>query len=190
MIYFTADTHFYHENIIRLCQRPFEDVQTMNEMLIENWNSCVTDNDEIYILGDLVYKGKGREANEILKALKGKKYLIRGNHEKYLDDPAFKTAAFEWVKDYYVLFWQKRKFVLCHYPIFEWEGYFHDSIHLYGHVHNGGGNAEYQERFRQLGSRAINVGVDVQGYRPVSINQVIEMADSPDGGRATQDKEK
>jgi calcineurin-like phosphoesterase family protein len=70
------------------------------------------------------------------------------------------------------------------------DDYFHDSIHLYSHVHNGGRNAEYQERFKQLGSRAVNVGVDVQDYRPMNINRIIEMADSPDGDRATQNKEK
>jgi calcineurin-like phosphoesterase family protein len=76
MIYFTADTHFWHSNIIRICGRPFADVETMNNVLIENWNSRATDQDEIYILGDFVFKGKGREANDILKALNGKKYLI------------------------------------------------------------------------------------------------------------------
>jgi calcineurin-like phosphoesterase family protein len=177
MIYFTADTHFWHENIIRICGRPFTDVEAMNNALIENWNARVTDEDEIYILGDFVFKGKGREANEILKALKGKKYLIRGNHEKYLDDPAFNKTAFAWVKDYYLLIHQKRKFVLFHYPILEWDGFFYDAVHLYGHVHNGSGKPGYMEQFRRLGKRAINVGVDVRGFRPVSIEEVITLAD-------------
>jgi calcineurin-like phosphoesterase family protein len=177
VIYFTADTHFWHENIIRLCRRPFAGIEAMNNALIENWNGRVTDEDEIYILGDFVFKGKGREANDILKRLKGKKYLIRGNHEKYLDDSIFDKTAFAWVKDYYLLIYQKRKFVLFHYPILEWDGFFHDAIHLYGHVHNGGGKSGYMEQFRQLGKRAVNVGVDVRGFRPVSIDEVITLAD-------------
>ncbi|MDR0877010.1 MAG: hypothetical protein LBN21_03070 [Treponema sp.] len=104
--------------------------------------------------------------------------LIRGNHEKYLDDQVFRLDAFEWVKDYYVLDYQKRKFILFHYPILEWDSYFHDSIHLYGHIHNGGGNAEYQKKFQALGRRAINVGVDVQNYHPVSIQDIIKVADT------------
>ena len=52
MIYFTADTHFCHSNIINLSNRPFRDIDTMNKQLIQNWNAYVTDRDEIYILGD------------------------------------------------------------------------------------------------------------------------------------------
>jgi len=44
----------------------------------------MTCNDEIYVLGDFLYKGDGRKADELLSRLKGKKYLIKGNHEKYL----------------------------------------------------------------------------------------------------------
>ncbi len=136
MIYFTADTHFYHSNVINLNNRPFKNLDDMHRSLIRNWNSYISDRDEIYILGDLIHKGNGMEANEILKKLKGKKYLIRGNHDKYVNDENFNTQQFEWIKDYYVLDYKKRKFVLFHYPILEWDGYFRDSIHLYGHVHN------------------------------------------------------
>ena len=77
MIYFTSDTHFCHSNIITLCKRPFQDLNHMHKLLIKNWNSCVTDKDEIYILGDFVAHGTGKAANEILGKLKGKKFLIK-----------------------------------------------------------------------------------------------------------------
>jgi calcineurin-like phosphoesterase family protein len=175
MVYFTADTHFCHSNIINLCKRPFSNIDQMNKTLIQNWNSCVTARDEIYILGDLIFKGTGIEANEIIKKLNGKKYLIKGNHDKFIEDNNFNKNSFEWIKDYYVLNYQKMKFVLFHYPIFEWEGYFGDSIHLYGHVHNSGNNYEQQKRFELLGKRAINVGVDVNDYYPIGIEQIIKM---------------
>ena len=57
MIYFTADTHFCHSNIIGSCGRSFEKVGEMNRTLIENRNSYVTARDEVYILGDFLYKG-------------------------------------------------------------------------------------------------------------------------------------
>jgi len=98
MIYFTADTHFCHSNIIGSCYRPFENVGEMNRALIDNWNNFVTARDEVYILGDFLYKGTGREANKILSQLKGRKYLIKGNHEKYLSDPEFRQETFEWFK--------------------------------------------------------------------------------------------
>jgi calcineurin-like phosphoesterase family protein len=63
--------------------------------------------------------------------------------------------------------------ILFHYPILEWEGYFGDTIHLYGHVHNSGNNMERQKYFEILGKRAVNVGVDVNNYFPINIKNVI-----------------
>jgi len=175
MIYFIADTHFCHSNIISLCKRPFSNVEEMNKTLIQNWNSCVNAKDEIFILGDFIYKGTGIEANEIIEKLTGTKYLIKGNHDIFIDDVNFNKSNFKWIKDYFVLNYQKIKFILFHYPIFEWEGYFGDSIHLYGHVHNSGNNYEQQKRFNILGKRAVNVCVDVNNYYPISIEQIIKM---------------
>jgi calcineurin-like phosphoesterase family protein len=101
--------------------------------------------------------------------------LIRGNHDKFIDENDFDKSNFEWIKDYYVLNYQKIKFILFHYPIFEWEAYFRDSIHLYGHVHNSGGNRGQQKRFELLGKRAVNVGVDVHKFYPVSIEKIVKM---------------
>jgi calcineurin-like phosphoesterase family protein len=175
MIYFTADTHFCHFNIIKYCARPFSTIEEMHDILINNWNFCVKNSDEIYILGDFLFKGNGIDANNVLKRLNGKKYLIKGNHDKFLDDKSFDQNNFEWVKDYYVLKNNQKKYVLFHYPIFEWDGYFNDQIHLYGHVHNCGNNLERYERFKILGKKAINVGVDLHNFSPLSIETINKM---------------
>ena len=156
----------------------------MNSEMISRWNSYVTDHDEVYILGDFMYKGNGRDANEILSRLKGKKYLVRGNHEKYLDDPQFRQGAFEWVKDYYVLKYEGGlHIVLFHYPMLSWYGSHHGSIHLYGHVHNSGEqHPDFGEKLEMLGKRAINVGVDVNDFYPVSIKAVMDKAKAGEDG--------
>jgi calcineurin-like phosphoesterase family protein len=179
MIYFTADTHFCHSNIIWSCGRPFDTVEEMNETLIQNWNSYVTGRDEIYILGDFAYKAAGLQVNTILSRLKGKKYLVKGNHEKYLSTPEFRPEAFEWIKDYYLLVYEKVKFALFHYPMLSWDGSHHGSFHLYGHVHNSGiKHPEFGEKLKLLGTRAINVGVDVNNFYPVSIQQVMNQVEN------------
>ena len=56
-IFFTSDTHFHHDNIIRFCNRPFKDVYHMDEELIKRWNEKVGPDDIIYHLGDFAWGG-------------------------------------------------------------------------------------------------------------------------------------
>ncbi|MGL4668395.1 MAG: metallophosphoesterase family protein [Saezia sp.] len=176
MIYFISDTHFCHSHIIELCGRPFHSVHEMHQVLISNWNSRITEKDEVYILGDFLYKGSGNDANQILECLQGKKYLIRGNHDQFLDAPDFNQKHFEWVKDYFVLSYEGRKFILFHYPILEWQGFFGDSIHLYGHVHNSSKSPLQKARFDILGKNAVNVCVDANNFSPLSIREILRKA--------------
>jgi calcineurin-like phosphoesterase family protein len=135
MLYLTSDHHFFHANSIRMSGRPFADVGEMNAALIANWNAVVSKDDEVYILGDFAYKCSGKQASDTLKKLKGRKYLIRGNHEKYLTYSDFDPSAYEWVKDYHVLDYKDARFILFHYPILEWAHYHRKSAHCHGHLH-------------------------------------------------------
>lgn len=80
MIYFIADTHFYHENIIKYCNRPFKNSKQMNEYIVNKWNSVVTKDDIVYHLGDVGF-GSTDELKELVGRLNGTKILIRGNHD-------------------------------------------------------------------------------------------------------------
>ena len=172
MIYFTSDLHFYHEKIIHHCRRPFADVQDMNERLIENWNRTVGPDDEVYILGDVTMKGP-EQAFAVLSRLSGKKYLIRGNHDYFIDNPEWQNYSwvFQWVKDYHELIWNNQKFVLFHYPIAEWAGFYNGSIHLHGHQHN---KAVYNYQQLQTGLKRYDVGVDANGFKPVNIEHIVK----------------
>ncbi len=76
MVFFTADTHFGHENVIRFTERPFSSAQEMDEALIANWNARVHGGDKVYILGDMFFRHPDPES--ILIRLKGQKHLIIG----------------------------------------------------------------------------------------------------------------
>lgn len=169
MVYFTADMHFGHEKIIRHTGRPFINAEEMDNALIRRWNQRVSPEDEVYILGDITMKGPEYAAG-MIGQLKGKKYLIKGNHDKFADNPGFNRALLEWIKDYYELEWKGQRFVLFHYPIQEWNGYFKGSICLHGHQHN---KESYNLANLANGIRRYDVGVDANGMEPVSIEQII-----------------
>lgn len=168
MIFFVSDLYLGHANIISHCHHPFRDVHMMDRGLIANWNARVSSGDEVYILGDFSL-ASGVETNAYLHQLNGRKFLIRGNHEKYLDDAVFDDLAFEWVRDYYELHTEGELFILFHYPILEWHR-IKTAFQLHGHQHNP---AHYNHSQRTLGQRRYDVGVDANSYQPVSIKEII-----------------
>lgn len=170
MIYFTADLHFYHDNIIRIKNRPFPNSEKMNQALINNWNKTVNANDEVYILGDVTMKG-AEYAKEVLGQLRGRKYLIKGNHDRYINQEGFDSSIFVWIKDYHEMIYKNKGFVLFHYPIEEWNHFFRGSIHLHGHQHNA---AIYNYMNLEKGLRRFDVGVDANNMTPVSIDYILE----------------
>ena len=93
MIYFTADLHLGHNAIIGMQDRPFETVEQMNKALIDNYNAIVRKNDTVYILGDICHRVTVDKANEFISKLKGKKILIKGNHDKVYDPELFEDIC-------------------------------------------------------------------------------------------------
>ncbi len=168
--FYIADTHFGHDNIIRLCNRPFKNAEEMDKVLIENWNSVVTDKDDVYILGDFAYRFEQGKLQQYLESLKGRKYMILGNHDKDIRRNAH-NDAFVWVKDYADISDNGRRVILSHYPMVEWNGFFRGSIHLYGHIHNNVDNAAYSIMSKI--ANAYNVGADILDYTPRTLDEVI-----------------
>lgn len=94
MRFFTADQHFGHANILKFQPenrvdgrgRPFKSVGHMDDFLVQRWNEVVSEGDEVYCVGDFSYKAN--TTREVLPRLKGRKFLIVGNH-----DPFFKRVV-------------------------------------------------------------------------------------------------
>lgn len=166
MIYLTSDLHFGHKNIIKLTNRPFSDVEKMNETLIKNWNNTIKPQDTIYILGDLCFKMTLEESHKIIQRLNGKKILIRGNHDKQYDEGLFQDIC-----DYKELKYNKQLFILSHYPFEEWNHFFSGAIHLHGHQHN---HSDYNYKMKLKGLKRYDVGVDANQFKPVNIEEIIE----------------
>lgn len=164
-IFFTADTHFGHKNIIRHCGRPFASIDEMNDAFITNWNKSVRPTDSVYHLGDFAVL-RPEKAKELADRLNGKIYLIRGNHEQSAEHAKCRDR-FEWIKEYFVLKpCATRSIVLFHYALRVWEKHHYGAWHLYGHSHGKLPSIE--------GACALDVGVDCWNYTPVSLNKIEE----------------
>lgn len=172
MIYFTSDLHLNHTNILKYepISRPFATVEEMNEAIISNWNSVVTPEDTVYVLGDLAM-GQVDKCVEYIKRLNGKIILIRGNHDTPKRIALFESLGIE-VHDIYYLPYKGRFFILCHFPIASeefMEMVVNDNsevVNLYGHVHSNAPKGYVKGTY--------HVGVDTNNLTPISIQQIWE----------------
>lgn len=193
-IFFTADTHFGHANIIRYCNRPWfnpatdlnqdggwisydvsrRNAQAMDEALVNNWNSVVSDEDFVYHLGDFCF-GDWQDAVRYFCRLNGAKIaFLWGNHDKAMTELKMairsgKVSAR--VHDRLIFSGDLRgvqvsgqNIVLCHYAMRTWNRSHHGAWHLYGHSH---GTLPDDPN-----ALSLDVGVDVHGYFPISFETV------------------
>ena len=170
-IFYISDLHLCHKNIMDFCERPYNTVEEMNEDIIEKWNSVVTPNDVVRILGDIAFPKSQEDIEQVIKLVKrlnGNKTLIIGNHDhKLLKDERF-IRLFSSIENYMMVKDNGRKVILFHYPIEEWDGFYKGSIHLYGHVHNNDvGLKDIKNRY--------NVSADVIGFTPRTLDELIEI---------------
>ncbi|MBP3702571.1 MAG: metallophosphoesterase, partial [Lachnospiraceae bacterium] len=79
-VFFTSDIHLGHRGVLDFDNRPWDNLEDMNEGLIKRWNDKVGKGDRVYILGDLCWLS-GEKAKALVGRLNGNLYLIRGNHD-------------------------------------------------------------------------------------------------------------
>lgn len=170
-VYFTSDTHFNHTNIISYCQRPFKNVDEMNERIIANWNEVVSEDDIIFHLGDFCLGGAA-EWTRLLDRLNGKIYLIMGNHDRKNIRQGF-MDRFEHVAMQMHIEVGKQRIYLNHYPFLCFEGGYKNVWQLFGHVHTRKTNTGIDAgRLQYLYPTQYDVGVDNNNFAPVSFEQV------------------
>lgn len=181
--FFVSDTHFGHERIISLCNRPFSSVDEMNEEMIARWNATVKPEDIVYHLGDVAL-GKIAESLPLIGRLNGYKILVPGNHDRIFSGEKEKQRV-RFLPEYMKVFQGIRPeimsmnldgydVVLSHFP---YSGDSHgEDRHadkrpkdegmplIHGHVHDAW----------KFNGRQFNVGVDKNDFRPVSEDEVID----------------
>lgn len=159
MDWMTADWHIDHANIIKFCNRPFNNVKQMNEVIVSNVNSLVQPKDTLYVIGDLAFRGANlRLLRDSINC--NNVFVVPGNHDKVSQlQPYFNILPqCRMYKGYGI------EIVLCHYAMRVWNRSHYGVGHLYGHSHG------------QLppipGAASFDVGVDCWNFFPLSIDQV------------------
>lgn len=147
--FFTADTHFFHRNILKYCDRSYRDMYAMNQDIVSRWNAKVAKGDRVYHLGDVSFGGLA-ETFRVLAELNGEICLIIGNHDDELIADPYLRERFTWIKHYHEERIEGRDVVMFHYPIAQWRNAQRGSWHLYGHTHGS---------VRMPGA-ALDVGID------------------------------
>lgn len=111
MKYYTGDLHFGHNTVLKFDNRPFKDIDEMDRVLIDNWNSRITKNDQVYILGDLALHNE-KPYSWYLSQLKGQKHLIVGNHDRKLLKDSEAMQYFVSVDYYLELTDEKKRLIM------------------------------------------------------------------------------
>lgn len=157
-IFVTSDTHFGHRNIIKYCQRPFNNVDEMDYGLGYIWNSLVSPKDIVFHLGDVALTGSDR-CRDLLSNLNGKKILIFGNHDRQSikDLDCWKRVCGAFSFNYKGI-----DVLMQHRP---WEKLEPNKLYLHGHCHG---------KMGVWNSGQIDVGVDCWDYAPVELEEIIE----------------
>jgi calcineurin-like phosphoesterase family protein len=177
MIWFTADTHFGHPGIL-LHQshrmNAFESVEEMDAQLIDQINSTVGPNDELWHLGDFAWQAS--RAGHYRQRLNVRTmFVCKGNHDSN-SLRRHTSSMWDMVCRKFDMCGETYKIHMCHYPLLSWSALHYGSIHLYGHSHG-----IYEEKLNEIfpGRRAMDVGVDamfhlIGKWRPISLVEVVE----------------
>ena len=191
MIYYIADNHFGHKNVIRFDNRPFADTVLMDEVLVHNWNERVTEDDTVYILGDCFWKNEENSV-KLIQRLKGHKHLIRGNHDRVHGRLRF---YYESIEHYAEINDNDRLVILCHYPIPFYKNQHYGAVMLYGHVHNTR-EQDFIEKWKrelwesEIPCNMINVGcmMEYMKYTSRTLDEILAANPAPEFRKNTQQK--
>lgn len=195
MNYYISDLHFFARSQIdnggcNYDGRPYKTLEEMHEDILKRWNKKVTNGDVVYILGDLGMRGRNELLIELVAKLKGRKILIKGNHDD-VTDYRYKQL-FEQICEYKEVSdsfeGKSYKLVLNHYPILMWNGQHKGNILLYGHTHRTEEDLFFQKCIAAMNAmenirhenepifRAINVGCmcSYMDYEPRGLKELLE----------------
>lgn len=157
--YLISDMHFGHSCIIEYEERPFKNVEDMDLKIIKNWNEIIHKDDIIFILGDVSFYNK-EKTKHIISQLKGRKFLILGNHDMGRPETFWKDVGFEFVSKYPICI--DEYYWLSHEPMYLSSAMPYVNIH--GHIHSKTISTNKEP------NQYVNISVEHIGYKPIDFD--------------------
>ena len=147
-VFFIADTHFGDNDVFLMSgeNKFFDSVKDKDEKIIENWNTTVSPEDIVFILGDF-------GDMDYWYKLNGKKTLIKGNH----DNPKYCDILYPIIYENF--------FILSHEPM--WVNEDGPYANIFGHVHNN-------PIYNTVTSRSYCVCACRNDYTPIAFEKIVE----------------
>ena len=174
MIWLTSDLHLFHNRTFIYENRGFSSIEAMNEVIEKNWNDLIHDDDEVYVLGDLMVGGKAVSNDvgmEVVRRLKGRKHIIIGNHDTIARIQLYRQEESIVEVQYALLMRYKgRSIYMSHFPTFTSDPKHEDPdqwiINFFGHTHT-------KERFFEGLPFMYNVALDAHEMKPVALDEAL-----------------
>lgn len=171
-VFFISDMEFGRESIIENDRRPFSSLKEMEKVIVAKWNKKVTSEDTVIIVGDFC-ENNPELANRLLDELNGKKILVVGNNDNYLNSDLFDSSKYSLICDLLEVNIGDYSIIATHYPMADWVSRTRGKIHVHGHVH---GYPEGCDMVAELGrmTNRYNASVTENGYEPMSVYEFIK----------------
>lgn len=171
-VFFTSDTHFGHKKILDFTERGefCRTIEEHDEYVIDSWNNVVSNSDNVFHLGDFCF-GNRALMERILGSLNGHIHVILGNHDYINRMHVFAdTLPADEITPSKCVIVDSQKIELSHYPYLTWSGWDNGVWNLHGHLHSTPSNPYRDSRRNQY-----DVGIDNNGFAPVSFHEVQEI---------------
>lgn len=171
-IFVTSDLHFNHDRQFIWQARGYSSVYEMNQEQIKKWNSVVGDDDDVYVLGDLML-GDNSAGLSCIRQLRGRIHIVLGNHDTEVREELYRTKLYNVVEvaQAIKIKYNRHHFYMSHYPALtgnlEKESLKQMTLNLFGHTHQ-------TTNFHEDRPYMYHVGVDSHNGYPVLLDDIID----------------
>jgi len=173
-IFVTSNQQFGRPGAIRSYKRPFDNVEEMDKHLIKQWNSVVSDDDLVFVLGNFSWEPEQTE--DLMDLLKGQIYVMAGEWDRAVKDITLLKGGKDYKKLTHISDGIRTltsiKSVLSYWPFLEWPRKKKKYISFIGHP-----SKKYKSSHKE---KTVNVTCDYWDFKPIEATKIVKLYEDPD----------